>query len=282
MKIPKYWARGTADMVDGRGKPVSFSCWWWSDAGVEDAARQARSRAEGILGRFISGERLNQYSYGSRPMREEIVEAVAAAGRKEVGLVTRNAYGSLVLNAAGAMFIDLDFGPEHRSRQGLIGKLLGRKTATAEDKRLAEVQAWADRHRELDLRVYRTRAGLRALITNQVFEPAHPEAEQLMRELNADPLYIKLCRQQECFRARLTPKHWRCELPRPPHRWPFNSSREEQAARQWEQQYEHATRDYSVCRELARIGSSRVHPEVQPILELHDKYCCRGEALTLA
>jgi hypothetical protein len=282
MKIPRYWAKGTAQAVDDRGKPVSFSCWGWSDAGPEDAGRQGRSRAEQILTRLGSGERLNKYSYGTRPMREEIVEAVTASGHKEVGLVTRNGYGSLVLNAAGAMFIDLDFPGGSDSPPGFLARLLGRKRPSAEDRRLKEVEAWAERHREFDLRVYRTRAGLRAIITNEVFDPTQPAVEALMRELNSDPLYIKLCRQQECFRARLTPKHWRCQVPRPPFRWPFASSREEQAARQWEQSYEQATRDYTVCRELANIGDCRVHPEVAPILALHDKYCCKGEGLTLA
>jgi len=35
-----------------------------------------------------------------------------------------------------------------------------------------------------------------------------------MRFLRSDPEYVKLCRIQECYRARLTPKPWRwCDEP---------------------------------------------------------------------
>jgi hypothetical protein len=38
---------------------------------------------------------------------------------------------------------------------------------------------------------------------------AYP-ANMLMRFLRADPDYVRLCAVQECYRARLTPKPWRC------------------------------------------------------------------------
>jgi hypothetical protein len=282
MKIPKYWGKGEAKRVDDRGREVAMTCWGWSESGVDEARLKARVRAEELLGRRMGGEELNRYSYGTRPMREEIVEAVTDGRGRELGVVTRNGYGALVLNAVGVMFIDLDFGRDPDARPGILARLFGGKSNKVEAKRLAEVEAWAERHRELDVRVYRTRKGLRAVVTNEVFEPAQAGAEELMRELRSDPLYVKLCRQQECFRARLTPKPWRIRVGRPPVRYPFESAAQEQRAREWERGYESASGGYTVCREVARIGSGKMHPEVERILKVHDQYCCRGEGLKLA
>jgi hypothetical protein len=282
MKIPKYWGRGSAEGMDQRGKPVKFSVWGFSETSDDDARQKARARAQDILSRFVSGERLNSYSYGERPMREEIVEAVSASRHKEVALVTRNAYGALVLNAANAMFMDLDFPP---MGGGLLAGLFGsrsKKEAAREEARLRQVERWSDSRRDLGLRVYRTRAGLRCLVTNETFDPAAKSTEEMMKELECDPLYIKLCRRQECFRARLTPKPWRIRLEKPPARYPFTSSRERDDFRRWEKEYQQASTSFAVCRLVKELGSARVHPEIAPVLALHDKLCLAGSELALA
>ena len=51
---------------------------------------------------FASGQQLDRYSYGDRPVREEIVQTLSRDA-----VVTRNAYGALVLNAARAMGIEV-------------------------------------------------------------------------------------------------------------------------------------------------------------------------------
>ena len=48
------------------------------------------------------------YAYAERPLREEIVEELRTPRGEFVGVVTRNSYGSLVLNASQAMFVDVD------------------------------------------------------------------------------------------------------------------------------------------------------------------------------
>ena len=284
MKIPKYWGRGAAQSVDARGQPASFSCWHGSEQSEADARQKAERRAGEILQKWLAGAELNRYLYGSRPLREEIVQAVTHRGKGELALVTRNGYGALVLNAANAMFLDVDFGPEDLAGwfSGLWDKLRGVKKTGPEEKGLAEVQRWAERHPDLGVRVYRTRAGLRCLITNQPFDPTRRETEALMQELGCDPLYVKLCREQECFRARLTPKPWRLRLDRPPARYPFASREHEQKYRRWEQDYQQVSARFAVCRTVAHLGSSRVHPEIEPILSLHDRFCCTGENLALA
>lgn len=285
MKIPKYWGKGTANGLDSKGKAVEFTCWHWSADGVEEAQRQAQAKAERILSKMMTGEKLNAYSYGERPLREPIVQVVSSRNKKEVALVTRNSYGALVLNAANAMFIDIDFDPLPGSLSGCLLGIFGvfrKKPAARENQELEEIRRWAEAHRELGIRVYRTFGGLRCLVTNQTFDPTNPSSEDLMQQLKCDPLYLKLCRQQECFRARLTPKPWRCRMDKPPARYPFESAEAEHQFRQWEENYNQAASRFAVCRMVAQIGSPQTHPEIEPVLALHDQFCCPGPDLALA
>lgn len=284
MKIPKYWGKGTAQGMDSRGKTVSFSCWGWSEQGEGEARRMGQTRAEQVLAKFLSGEKLNAYSYSDRPLREEIVQAITDHKHNELGLVTRNSYGALVLNATRAMFMDVDFdyGILGGCLTGWLGSLFGKKSSSREDQGLEQVRRFADQHRDLGIRVYRTCAGLRCLVTNQTFDPKNPSAEDLMKELECDPLYIRLCRSQECFRARLTPKPWRCKMEKPGPRYPFESAAAEQRFREWEKQYERASAPFTVCRLLERLGSHQVHPDIEPVLKLHDQFCLKGEGRALA
>ena len=285
MKIPKYWGKGTAQGMDRKGKTMSFSCWHWSELSEDDAREKAQAKAALVLSKYISEEKLNAYSYGERPMREEIVQVVSDRDNHELALVTRNSYGALVLNASKAMFMDIDLAPESLTQRlaGFLGGLLGReKKPGPEALALEEIHRFRHKHPDLDLRVYRTFAGLRCLCTNLTFDPAQPSTMEMMKELNCDPLYVKLCRQQECFRARLTPKFWRCDLPAPPARYPFESAAAEKKFREWEQNYNQVSTEYAVCKMVTKIGQAPIHPEIQPILSLHDKFCLSGETLALA
>jgi len=63
---------------------------------------------------------------------------------------------------------------------------------------------------------------------------------------------IRLCRSQESFHARLTPKPWRCRLALPPASFPFSTSQEESKFRAWEANYTWR----ATCRQL--IAGSRL------------------------
>jgi hypothetical protein len=99
--------------------------------------------------------------------------------------------------------------------------------------------------------------------------------------MGSDPLYKRLCRVQECFRARLTPKFWRCGAPRPPSRFPWTSAAEESAMRAWEAEYHDCSQSYAVCELIDAIGNDRVHREAAAIVRLHDEMTC-SEGLPLA
>ena len=62
------------------------------------------------------------------------------------------------------------------------------------------------------VRVYKTCAGYRGLVTHATFDPTADATLDLMRQFRCDPQYVTLCKRQESFRARLTPKGWRCKL----------------------------------------------------------------------
>jgi len=290
MNIPKYWARAIETVRNPAGKTATFSCWQWSDVSAIDAKQKASARAETLAWKLVNKEKLERYGYGARPMREEICEGITNRKRNELGIVTRNGYGALILNAVNVMFIDIDFAPEKSGRQGgglrgIIQRLLGQapepQPMSQTEHHLQNIEQWAASH-QVGMRVYRTFAGLRCLVTNEVFDPTRQGSLDIMRELQCDPLYVKLCQSQACFRARLTPKPWRCGVRNPPSRYPWPNQAGEQKYRQWQNTYTQAASAFAVCRLVTQLGSSRVHPDVKPILDFHDNVACSGSDLRLA
>ncbi|MBN1439348.1 MAG: hypothetical protein JW929_08070 [Anaerolineales bacterium] len=284
MNIPRYWARSETPAA-GPAKEYAISSWAGSDVSLEDARAKAAARAAQIAQKVARGEPLGRYGYADRPLREEIKTTVQNRSREEVGIVTRNPYGALVLNAVGAMFIDIDIpGMDKPKKAGLFG---GKKATFHPDPYLPavrDVEAWAGRHPEYGLRIYATFAGLRCLIVNTVVDPKSGQASEIMRELKSDPLYQKLCLAQECFRARLTPKPWRCGMTGPSAllRYPRENPRREEEFRRWEKQYETAASQFATCSLVKQIGALHVHTDVEPILELHDRATRVESGLPLA
>jgi hypothetical protein len=131
-------------------------------------------------------------------------------------------------------------------------------------------------HANWNFRIYRTPAGLRALVTHQPFEPSAPEVAQCFKALGADPMYATMCLKQQCFRARVSAKPWRIGVtdrlkPRPGV-WPV--APETIPERNiWIAQYEAAASRYAACTFIKSIGSGLEHPDIQPVRELHDTLC---------
>jgi hypothetical protein len=285
MNIFKYWAESHQDAIGPGNKKYFLLNWQGSDVSVEDARNKAVAHTGEIAQKLARGEPLERYGYSDRPLREEIKEAVVTLFKTEVGIVTRNAYGSLVLNSTTAMFIDIDIpGMDQPRRGGLFG---GGKESFNPDSYMPSVrnvEDWAGRHSHFAVRIYATFAGLRCLITNTVFNPKSDEALRIMQDLKSDPLYVRLCIAQECFRARLTPKPWRCGMRQPAGRlrFPREDARIEGEYRAWEKKYEAAAAKYSTCRMIRHLGPQDVHPDIEPILALHDRTTCIESKLPLA
>ena len=102
------------------------------------------------------------------------------------------------------------------------------------------------------------------------------------RSFGSDPLYVRLCTAQQCFRARLTPKPWRCDAGKPPARFPFPDGAAELRYREWVQHYEQASQPYAVCRLLGDYGAQTRHPVVTAVLDVHDRYTRPGVNRQLA
>jgi len=108
----------------------------------------------------------------------------------------------------------------------------------------------------LAVRVYKTAAGYRAMVVNAGFDAGSARSEEVLKEFGADPLYIRLCKMQQSFRARLTPKPWRCDLGTPPVTFPFETTDAEKRFQQWLRQYSAKIAGYATCRYLASFGNS--------------------------
>jgi len=273
MKIPKYWAKTVRVAKHPAGRAYRLVCWQWSDSNADEARQRAEARAAELTQKVVGGALLDRYAYGERPIREEITQSIANPNGSEIAVVTRNLYGALVLNSANAMFIDIDFPEKDASRAlaGSLQRMLGGRSASQEELSLEHISTWASQHPDLSLRIYRTFGGLRCLIANQTFDPARSDSMDILRALGSDPLYVRLCQAQVCFRARLTPKPWRCGLYTPPTRYPWENAAAETHYRQWEQKYGQAIAPYSVCKWVKQIGPDETHPDVEPVLALHDQ-----------
>src|SRR2546428_4742893 len=112
--------------------------------------------------------------------------------------------------------------------------------------------------------------------------PGSADAEQLMTQLDADPAFVRLCRAQESFRARLTPKPWRCGCERPAVCFPREHAHDEERFSEWLQRYDKACDAKATCRVVEEVGWRRVHPDVAPILSAHDRVTKATSTLPLA
>jgi hypothetical protein len=275
LNFPKFWALGRSG---------DFEAWRWSDTSADDAQTLARDAAARVEAAFKAsgGRRLERYLYGDRPLREPVLNMMVDATGTLIAAITRNSYGCDVLNAARAMFVDVDL-PEPRGG-GLLGSLFGKKKPESDstlDAAIGKASAWAQSHDGWNWRIYRTKGGLRLLATHAEFDPKEAACSAAFDAVGADPLYRKLCDNQQSFRARLTPKPWRCGVRTPPARWPFQDANAEQAFEKWNGRYATASVSRATCK-LLSPGNGAVHPSLQPIVELHDKLTRATSDLPLA
>jgi hypothetical protein len=242
------------------------------------------------------------------PIREEVLE------RHGDVVITRNAYGARCLNTPDVLFADIDFNEELGCRaivvwgvvllvgaiaggvwlkSGAVGVLLAllalicaypvaallRKIAIAcrggaERAARGKIEAYVGRHPEWNLRLYRTPAGFRLLATHAVFAPDDPSVTKFFSALGVDRVYAAMCRNQHCFRARVSPKPWRVGVmdhirPRPGV-WPVKPEHLG-TRRSWIQNYEDAAARFAACRFVETFGSGPAHPKADAVRILHDR-----------
>ena len=277
MNFPPFWAKGFSG---------DFSCWRWSANSVAEAQALATEAAQQLTERFRGGDKPPRHHgyYPNRPFREPVLQEIKNDAGELAAAVTRNSYGCLVLNTARVMFVDVDL--SEPKRPGLLQRLFGKPTpavpVVTESGAMAKVENWTRNHPDWGWRIYRTRAGLRLLATHALFEPKAAGSDGVFDALGADPLYRQLCKTQKCFRARLTPKPWRCGIHTKPERWPWLDARAEKHFQKWEAQYQSYSFNWATCELVKTVGNDIVHSAVQPILKLHDEMTKVDSGLKLA
>lgn len=324
MIVPEYWAEARVrDRIDGSQVTIKRFGWSdESEAAAQAHARQraedaiARARAGETVRRV--DHKLAYNGAEGLPIREEVVS------RHGETVITRNVYGALCLNTPNVLFADIDFPTEPPTRVTvlfclgflLLAALIGFGTGSGwlfiaiaggglmmsgslaswlvrrQERRQGGADAIVRRtiegcvrdHPEAHFRVYRTPMGYRVLAMHKTFDPTSDEARQLLSRLDSDPMYQRMCRNQHCFRARVSPKPWRIGMDRigpRPGVWPIRAERVP-ARLDWIRRYTEVAPDYAACRFEGRYGSPTVDPAAESVRELHDQLSRADTRLPIA
>lgn len=276
MHFPKYWGKANWTGPGADGSEVHRSIWRSSDESPADAEARAQEAAQN-LGRAHTRDTRDRYPYADRALREPVLCELPTGDADCAAVITRTAYGSEVLNAASVMFVDVDFPRHWNATGGLFARLKrlfsGKPSTSAEadpdcDAHLATLSRWQAANQDWTFRVYRTHGGLRYLVTQALHDPVSERTHATLAALGCDPRYKQLCKVQKSFRARLTPKPWRCGCDNPPVRFPYNL--EPREMQQWIAGYNRASEGSAVCRFVQIVGRQTTHPAVARVIAEHD------------
>lgn len=325
MIVPEYWAEGRIKArVDDHQVTVRRFGWSdvsQEEAQTHANERAMAALREIAAGEMVAKYEPKMAYNGADgvPIREEIL------ARHGEAVITRNLYGARCLNTPDVLFADVDFGQSVPMRlsctiylalvaiatglgvwQGsvkvavislLVALVLGsplalvlfrlfeQATGGPRERAHKRIRQFSRSHPDWHLRVYETPKGLRVLVMHATFSARDEVVEHFFEALDADPIYVRMCRNQHCFRARLSPKPWRIGIrehirPRPGY-WPVKE--EHLPARQrWIAAYEEKAQGYAACRFLERLGSPVTHPTADALRIIHDELCQAETALPLA
>jgi hypothetical protein len=272
MKFAKYWEKINLAVDKKHFDSESISIWGASNTSSQDALDNAHKRAQefkAFCSDSFNDSQLYQYSNGY--IKEEVLDEFSSNG-EVIGIISRNYYGAKILNSNAVFFGDIDIKP----KSSFFSKLLnffGKKENT-KNTVINAIKHVQEQNNQYSFKVYETFAGLRVVITNKIFSANSKEVDNLFKLLNVDPLYAKLCKNQACFRARLTPKPWRIGVsyPTPETRYPRKNQNFEKTYLNWLNKYEQISQKYCVVKEVASFGSHPEHPQVTKILAIHNKF----------
>ena len=297
MNIPKYWEKKEVTFdIDGR--EAICNIWGHSD-GDPEAARQMieekipqveeaiRRRWDDEDGKYAGGYKGDYYTVDF--IREHRLEEISQDS-EEIAVITRNSYGSKIINCPEVMFVDIDTEEEgwgdwgHNS--GCLGLFLGSSPKEPAEPAprppltpgkidaLARVKSYVDSNSGTGFRIYETTLGLRLIATHQLYDPAADATMELLKALDCDELYMRLCSVQKCFRARLTPKPWRIGEERAPvHRHLTAPGVPNPGYDSWLENYEAVSKGYQACHFMEKIGLEAPDPAIKEVVRVHDEAC---------
>jgi hypothetical protein len=302
MQLYTYWARASLDCVRADGRPYHLIAY----AGSDDSPAGAQAAAQALLqrrqARLLADEDLGHYPTGGLPLREQVAQRIYDSRGELLAAITRNRYGSLVLNAPRMMFLDVDDedlrlplppapAPPAPAEPFSLGRWVRRVFFSApvpapglvpldpREQMHLRLAAWLQLHPEWIFRLYRTRLGYRLLVMHQLLAPDSPEARAVFAAMRTDEIYVRLCQTQGCYRARLTPKPWRIGWHRPLRAFPFDTPEEVHFQKEWEREYNQRSQSFSVCEWAGEFGTGITCPEARQLAELHDAACLGGRPL---
>lgn len=263
MKYYKFWhVRPAACTRDGHEFFVRVH--GVSNLSASEAERDAMVQEEALL----ESIRDETYETDESVLREEVVKEVDTSNNPVV--ITRNRYGSLVLNTSDVIMTDHDFQPGVswlRSFLSFFFPSLRKPATKSEFLDLLEARL---RQFQLTARIYETRKGFRCILTNRRITGGNPESLALLRLLGCDPAYTQMTGVQQCYRARLTPKPWRVKMSKPPVLFPYESQKIREVMEEWVALYDAQCRGFSTCRFIVEVGE-HPNPGLATIVALHDE-----------
>jgi hypothetical protein len=265
MKTHRYWQFVEDHATGPDGHRYLLRAWGGSDVDDADAMAAAVVRLAEMHANVAARTLKNpaEYEYWTDTVREERLALLAGSDVAPEAVLTRNRYGSPVLNARYLFIADLDFAPPKPTLK------FWAKPPDPADVAIAAVRAWAQAN-AATLRVYRTPAGLRLIRIDRSIDAESPSAMADLEALGSDKLYRALCRRQGCFRARLGPKPWRAGMDSPEDRFPRDAAAQGRFV-EWLAQYEEARRNYAACRLVETIGAAAVAAELAALITTHDE-----------
>ncbi|MBT8078255.1 MAG: hypothetical protein KJO31_06740 [Gammaproteobacteria bacterium] len=324
MIVPEFWAEARERVViDGKSRTYRrFG--WSDDSEADalenatERVREAAARARAGEKVRLADHKVAYNGAEGLPIREEIIE------RHGDTLITRNSYGALCLNTPDVLFADVDIEPRGHAAIGwivflfilpvgwllkiqldswwpfavavvlgaFVAEPIGRKLADVMgrarddpfDLAMSRFEEYALRNPRWIMRVYRTPLGFRLLAMHKTFSPEEEEAFLFMQAVGSDRLYMQMCRNQKCFRARVSPKPWRIGIdhirPRPGI-WPIRDERLPER-RAWVKRYDLQAKEYASCRYEQTLGTGLPSRKCESVRSLHDKLCRVDAELPIA
>jgi hypothetical protein len=325
MIVPQFWAEARIQYRSDKRQITVRRFGWsdasQEDAQANADARAKDAFQRVAAGEKIA-RREPKVSYNGAegvPIREEILR------RHGNTIITRNLYGAHCLNTPEVLFADVDFDWPTPSRltcgmilllvagacwlgwsrdsfkTGLLSAILAlflgvlaaqflhrlRMFAAggAENRARKRIESFAAAHRDWRLRLYRTPAGFRVLALHRTFDPAEAAVGEFFEALGTDRVYARMCANQRCFRARVSPKPWRIGISRHlrprPGVWPIKPE-QMPMRREWIENYERSAASYSACRFEKEFGTGGVHDSALAVQRLHDELSRAGSGLPMA